>query len=66
MRLDRVKLIAEMARKDVTAGALAAACGTSRSTISGIRQGRSCSTDTAEKIAKALNVSIDELLENAI
>ena len=66
MRIDRIKLITEMAKRDMTLNDLVAATGTSRTTISGVKHGRSCSADTAEKIAKALNVPINELLENVV
>lgn len=64
MRIDRIKLVTEMARQDMTQLRLAELTGTSRATISGIQNGRSCSSSTAVKIAIALNVPIEKLLEN--
>lgn len=64
MRIDRIKLVTEMARQDMTQLRLAELTGVSRATISGIQNGRSCSSSTAVKIAIALNVPIEKLLEN--
>lgn len=64
MRIDRVKLITEMARKDMTQLRLVELSGVSRATISGIQNGRSCSSKSAVKIADALNVPLETLLEN--
>ena len=63
MRINRVKLITEMARQDVTQLRLAELSGISRATISGIQNGRSCSSKTAVKIADTLKVPIEQLLE---
>jgi putative transcriptional regulator len=65
MRLDRVKLITELARRDMTVNCLAQAAGVTRVTISGIKCGKSCADSTAYKIAQALNVPIDFLIEKA-
>ena len=61
MRLDRVKLIAEMARQDLTVIELSEKSGVSRVTITGIRGGKPCSKNTAEKLALSLGVSIQDL-----
>ncbi len=61
MRLDRVKLIAEMARQDMTVIKLSEKSGVSRVTITGIRGGKTCSKNTAEKLAHSLGVSIQDL-----
>lgn len=63
MRIDRIKLITEMARRDITQLQLAKLTGASRATISGVQNGRSCSSKTAVKIADALKVPLEELLE---
>ena len=62
MRIDRVKLIAEMARQDMQQKELIKITGLSKATLSAIRGGKSCSPATAEKIAKGLNVSLDEVM----
>lgn len=64
MRINRVKLITEMARQDMTQLRLVELSGVSRSTISGIQSGRSCSIRTAVKIADALKVPLETLLED--
>ena len=64
MRINRIKLITEMARQDITQIQLAEMTGTSRATISGVQNGRSCSSRTAVKISDALKVPLETLLEN--
>lgn len=64
MRINRVKLITEMARQEITQLELAELSGVSRATISGIQNGRSCSSRSAVKIADALNVPLETLLED--
>ena len=63
MRINRVKLIAEMARQDMTVNRLTELSGVSRVTITGVTSGQTCSPDTAAKLAKGLNVPITEILE---
>lgn len=64
MRINRIKLIAEMARQDLTAKALAEKSGVTRATISNVRCGKSCSKLVGNAIASALNVDITDILEN--
>lgn len=64
MRIDRIKFAAELMRQDMTQKALAEKSGVSRVTITGIKSGRSCSDETGEKLAAALNVPIKKLLED--
>lgn len=63
MRIDRVKMITEMARRDLTANRLAEKAGISRVTVSSIKRGATCADDTAIKIAKALDVPVSEIVE---
>ena len=65
LRIDRVKLIAEMARQDVTNIQLAAKSGVSRVTVTAVRCGKSCSQESAERIARALGVDVTEIMEDA-
>ena len=58
MRIDRVKLIAEMAQKDLTVKRLSELSGVSRLTITSMRSGKSCSMETAEKLAAVLGREI--------
>lgn len=64
MRIDRIKLITVMARQDMTQLRLVELSGVSRATISGIQNGRSCSSRSAVKIADALEVPLETLLED--
>lgn len=60
MRIDRIRLILEMAKKDMTALRLSELSGLSRATITGVRSGKSCSKRTAEKLAAILGREIFE------
>ena len=64
MRIDRIKLATELMRQDMTQVMLSDKSGVSRTTITGIKSGRSCSEETGEKLAAALNVPIKKLLED--
>lgn len=61
MRIDRVKLIAEMARQDMTILNLSEKSGVSRVTITNIRGGKTCTEATAAALAHGLGVSIEAL-----
>ena len=65
MRINRKKLIIAMLDNDQTVIQLAKASGVSRVTISNVKCGKSSSNATAEKIAKALNVPVSDIIENA-
>lgn len=64
MRIDRIKLIAEMARKDMTVKALAEKAIVSRMTVSAMRCGKSVNENTARRVAQALGVDVEDLLES--
>lgn len=63
MRIDRIKLIAELTRQDMTQKRLAELAGVSRGTINYIKGGKSCSDEVGQKIAKALNCNVTDILE---
>lgn len=63
MRIDRIKLVAEMAKQDMTQKRLSELTGVSRVTINGVKSGRSCSDAVGNKIAVALGLPIEKLLE---
>lgn len=63
MRIDRVKLVTELTRRDMNQKQLAELSGVSRVTINGIKNGRSCSDAVAQKIAAALNIDLKKILE---
>ena len=60
MRVDRMKLVAEMAKRDLTATRLAELTGLSRITVSYVKNGKSCSKETAEKLMSIFGHDIIE------
>lgn len=64
MRIDRVKLIAEMARQEIRVQELAEKAGVSRVTITGMRGGKSCTENSVKHVARALGVPVESLLED--
>lgn len=64
MRIDRIKLVSELVKQDMTQKRLAELAGISRATINYIKSGKSCSDEVGRKIADALNVPLETLLEN--
>lgn len=64
MRINRIKLVAELARQDMTQARLAERAGISRATVNYIKSGKSCSDEVGRKIADALKVPLETLLEN--
>lgn len=63
MRIDRIKLVTELAKRDMTQKRLAELSGVSRQTINNIRGGKSCTDEVGQKIAKALGVDIAKIME---
>lgn len=63
MRIDRIKLVTELARRDMTQAKLAELSGVSRATINYIKGGKRCSDEVGKKIAKALGVDVTEIIE---
>lgn len=64
MRIDRVKLIAEMARQNININQLSEKACVSRCTLSALRGGKSCTENTVKRVASALGVTVDELKES--
>lgn len=64
MRIDRIRLISEMARKDLTVKALAEKAIVSRMTVSAMRCGKSVNENSARRVAQALGMNVENLLEN--
>lgn len=60
MRIDRVKFAAAMARLDLNGKQLVEKSGVSRVTVSAVKRGKSCSKETAEKLAAVLG---DDIIE---
>lgn len=65
MRVDRVKLVAEMTRREVRTEELASKACVSRATISALRGGKSCNANTVQRVAQALGVPVESLLEDS-
>ena len=64
MRIDRIKLVSELTRQDMTQKQLAEKAGISRATVNYIKSGKNCCEEVGNKIASALQVPIETLLEN--
>ena len=64
MRIDAIKLTAELMRHDLTQLKLAEKAGVSRATINYIKGGKKCSDEVGRKIADALKVPLETLLED--
>ena len=58
VRIDRVAMIAEMARQDINCNRLVELSGVSRETVTAVRNGKSCSKETADKLAAVLGRDI--------
>ena len=58
MRIDRVAFAAALAKKDINCKQLAERSGVSRVTITSVKTGKSCSEETAEKLAAVLGREI--------
>ena len=58
VRIDRVAMIAEMARQDINGNRLVELSGVSRVTVTAVRNGKSCSKETADKLAAVLGRDI--------
>ena len=63
MRIDRVKLAMEMARQNIKCVQLAQKANVCRLTISKVRNGHPCEYDSARKIAKALGIPVQDIIE---
>lgn len=63
MRIDRIKLIAEMARQDININDLSKKACISRCTLSALRGGKSCTENTVKRVAAALGVTVESLME---
>lgn len=63
MRLNVAKVAAVLKEKDLRQKDLSSRTGISRNTISAVCNRKPCSEDTARKIAAALDVTMDDLVE---
>jgi len=58
VRIDRVAFAAALARKDINCKELVDLSGVSRVTVTAVKNGKSCSKETAEKLAAVLGRDI--------
>lgn len=58
MRIDRVAFATAMAKKDINCKKLVELSGVSRVTVTAVKSGKSCSKETAEKLAAVLGRQI--------
>lgn len=63
MRIDRIKLVTELTRQDMTQKRLSELSGVSRATINSIKSGKRCTDEVGQKIADALGVDIAKIIE---
>lgn len=63
VKINVEKMLLAMARKQYNCAGLAKASGVSRASISYIRNGKTCKPDIAGKLAVALDLSVEELIE---
>ena len=61
--VDRIKVISEMARQDMTGEELAQKAGVGRSAVIKMRKGQAGWRTTATHVARALGVELDALKE---
>lgn len=64
MRIDRIKLVSELAKRDMTQSKLAELAGVSRATVNYIKAGKSCTDEVGKKIADALQIPVEKLIED--
>lgn len=65
VRVNNLTMRVEMTRNSLTLDTLKKVSGVSRATLSAVRNGKSCSISTAEKIAAALKISVTDLIEES-
>lgn len=58
VRIDRVKFAAALAQADLSVKRLAEKSGISRATVTAVKNGKSCSRETADKLAAVLGRNI--------
>lgn len=63
MRIDRLKFVTELTKQDLTLIELSKRSGVNRVTLSNIKNGKSCREDIAKKVANALNIELEKLIE---
>lgn len=62
IRISRERLAVAMIRADLNVNKLVKASGLSRSTVTAVKSGKSCSKQTADKLASALGISVSDII----
>ena len=62
VRIDRIKFATALLKADINMKELSERSGMSRTTISAVKQEKSCSPETAQKLADGLGVKLESLL----
>lgn len=63
MKINRISIISEMARQRIGVEALAKKACVSRSTVTNLRSGKPCNLNTVRRVALALGIDVELLLE---
>lgn len=63
VRINRERFAAALVRLDLNGNQLAEKAGVSRGTVTAVRTGKSCSTETAQKLAAVLG---DDIIEKEV
>ena len=63
VRIDRAKFAAAQVRANLSGKMLAERSGVSRVTVTSVRNGKSCSESTAQKLAAGLGVKVTDITE---
>lgn len=63
LRIDRKKMVLAMMDVDVNTKQLAEKAQVARATVSAVKNGRSCSEQTAIRIAAALQIDLKKIVE---
>ena len=66
MRINGVSLVAEMARKDMNIKMPTELSQVPRATITAVKSGKSCTEETAAKLAQGLGVPLESILEKEV
>lgn len=64
MRIDRIKLVSELARRSWTMKKLSEESGVSRQTLCYIKGGKGCTDEVGQKIANGFGMPVESLLED--
>lgn len=63
MRIDRIKFVTELEKRDMTQTRLSELSGVSRTTINYIKGGKRCTDEVGQKIAQALGIDVTEIID---